>query len=407
MKNEWQKKTIRELATVSRGASPRPIASSRWFDMQGDIGWVRIADVNRSNGRELTHTTQKLSRDGVIRSRYLEPGSLILSIAASVGIPAITTIPTCIHDGFVSLTNLKIDKKFLFYLLKKNRNRLLEGGQSGSQTNVNSDIVRQLDLWVPLSEDEQKRIASVLWSVDNLIDLLMLKVEKKRAIQQGLMQGLLTGKTRLSGFTREWISIPVAKLSHIKARIGWQGLTTSEYLESGTYRLVGGTDFLEDGSIDWAVVPFVSKWRYSQDLNIQLRPNDVLITKDGTIGKVAIVNELPHPTTLNSGVYVIRPKGNAYDPRFMFWMLKSSAFDTFINSLSAGSTINHLYQKDLVSLSFMVPKDLAEQTTIANVMDATQDEINILEKQLESTKAIKQGMMQELLSGRTCLLKEK
>ena len=122
---------------------------------------------------------------------------------------------------------------------------------------------------------------------------------------------------------------------------------------------------------------------------------------------MAIVNELPHPTTLNSGVYVIRPKGNAYDPRFMFWMLKSSAFDTFINSLSAGSTINHLYQKDLVSLSFMVPKDLAEQKAIANVMDATQDEISILEKQLESTKAIKQGMMQELLSGRTCLLKEK
>ena len=88
-------------------------------------------------------------------------------------------------------------------------------------------------------------------------------------------------------------------------------------------------------------------------------------------------------------------------------MLKSSAFDTFINSLSAGSTINHLYQKDLVSLSFMVPKDLAEQKAIANVMDATQDEISILEKQLESTKAIKQGMMQELLSGRTCLLKEK
>ena len=150
----------------------------------------------------------------------------------------------------------------------------------------------------------------------------------------------------------------------------------------------------------------MSGWRYSQDLNIQLRPNDVLITKDGTIGKVAIVNELSHPATLNSGVYVVRPKGNAYDPRFMFWMLKSSAFDTFINSLSAGSTINHLYQKDLVSLSFMVPKDLEEQKAIASVIDAAQKEISALEKQLESAKAIKQGMMQELLSGRTRLLKE-
>lgn len=306
------------------------------------------------------------------------------------------------------LTDIKCDRDYLMYVLQSDsiQREINSIRTVGAQPKLALGRIKDFEIILPEDRQEQSRIARALNTADTFLKELEKIITKKRAIKQGLMQELLTGRTRLPGFFDEWVSIPVAKLSHIKARIGWQGLTTSEYLKSGVYRLVGGTDFLEDGSLDWAEVPFVSGWRYSQDLNIQLRPNDVLITKDGTIGKVAIVNELSHPATLNSGVYVVRPKGNAYDPRFMFWMLKSSAFDTFINSLSAGSTINHLYQKDLVSLSFMVPKDLEEQKAIASVIDAAQKEISALEKQLESAKAIKQGMMQELLSGRTRLLKE-
>ena len=89
----------------------------------------------------------------------------------------------------------------------------------------------------------------------------------------------------------------------LKARIGWQGLTTEEYLSTGDYGLVTGTDF-RDGYIDWDNCVYVEKIRYVQDKNIQLKVNDVLVTKDGTIGKVAFVNKLPNPTTLNSGIFV-------------------------------------------------------------------------------------------------------
>lgn len=201
---EWRDITIGALATVSRGASPRPIASTRWFDAKSDVRWVRIADVNRSDGRTLRETTQTLSPDGVARSRLLEPGTLIMSIAATVGIPVIIGVPACIHDGFVALENLKADKRFLLYVLKASERRLREAGQSGSQMNINADIVRGLSVRIPVDRAEQKRIAAALWAADDQIAGLERLIAKKQAIKQGMMQQLLTGRTRLPGFGTAW-----------------------------------------------------------------------------------------------------------------------------------------------------------------------------------------------------------
>ena len=98
----------------------------------------------------------------------------------------------------------------------------------------------------------------------------------------------------------DWEATNIDKLCTLKARIGWQGLTTGEYLPQGNYILITGTDF-KDGYIDWQNCCYVSKWRYDQDTNIQIKEGDVLISKDGTIGKVAFLNCIPGPGTLNSG----------------------------------------------------------------------------------------------------------
>ncbi|QCV95032.1 restriction endonuclease subunit S [Acidipropionibacterium acidipropionici] len=214
--SDWERVKIGALTSVSRGASPRPIASPRWFDTQSKIRWVRISDVNRSNGRILRETIQALSTDGVSRSRYLKPGTLIMSIAATVGIPVITGIPTCIHDGFVALENLKVDQRFLLYLLKVSEPRLRENGQSGSQMNINSDIVRDLDVLIPSDRGEQERIATALWDVDELIVSLEHAVAKKRAIKQGMMQELMTGRTRLPGFSGDWEEATLGSVLHVK-----------------------------------------------------------------------------------------------------------------------------------------------------------------------------------------------
>ena len=206
--------------------------------------------------------------------------------------------------------------------------------------------------------EEQKSIATTLSDVDELINRLKKLISKKKNIKQGAMQQLLTppheGGKRLPGFSGDWVEINLGRSSILKARIGWQGLTTAEYLNSGEYNLITGTDF-KDGYIDWENCVYVEKDRFDQDKNIQVQANDVLVTKDGTIGKVAFVNEVYKPTTLNSGVFVIRPLDRAYISRFFYFILMSEYFELFLSKLAAGSTISHLYQKDFIHFTFPAP----------------------------------------------------
>ncbi|MCX9565340.1 restriction endonuclease subunit S, partial [Vibrio cholerae] len=163
-----------------------------------------------------------------------------------------------------------------------------------------------------------------------------------------------TKPSELGEIPEDWERISIGRDTVLKARIGWQALTTKEYQTTGDIYLVTGTDF-DSGAVKWERCFYVSEWRYKQDQNIQLRNDDVLITKDGTIGKVGYVTALSRPATLNSGVFVVRPKNNNLMQRFLFYVLTSRVFDDFINRITAGSTITHLYQKDFVNFEFSAP----------------------------------------------------
>ncbi|RPH76581.1 MAG: restriction endonuclease subunit S, partial [Nitrospiraceae bacterium] len=99
-----------------------------------------------------------------------------------------------------------------------------------------------------------------------------------------------------------------------------------------------------------------------------------------------------------------RPKNAAYDPQFFYYALTSRIFDDFLTKLQAGSTISHLYQKDFVNFSFLAPATVAEQAAIAEVLSDMDAEIAALDQRLAKTRALKLGMMQELLTGKTRLI---
>ena len=304
----------------------------------------------------------------------------------------------------LSVDRTVADPLFLFYLFTSDEQQNLIQSRT-IQTGVphiNLGILREIPVQLPPLA-EQRAIAEALSDVDQLLGSLEKLIAKKRAIKQAAMQQLLTGKTRLPGFSGKWTELNMARDSILKARIGWQGLTTAEYLTTGNYYLVTGTDFVE-GRVDWRTCYFVDRSRFVQDRNIQLAPSDVLLTKDGTIGKAGFVDSLPGPATLNSGVFVIRPEKNAYFPKYMYYILTSQIFDAFLVRLQAGSTISHLYQKDFSGFSFNAPQ-MDEQTAIATTLSDMDAEIASLERRLDKTRAIKQGMMQQLLTGRVRLVK--
>lgn len=306
------------------------------------------------------------------------------------------------HQRVYVMNNFRdVDGKYFYYFFSKNFIKEVEKYTAKSSVDsVRRAMIADMEFTHP-QLPEQQDIVRVLTAFDSYIADLAELIEKKRCIRDGALEDLISGRTRLDGFNGEWTTVSFNQVITPKARIGWQGLKKHEYLRTGYSYLIGGTDF-SHGTVSLDNIWCVSKDRYDMDMNIQVSKNDVLVTKDGTIGKVALVPELGKPATLNSGVFVFRTN-NRLLPTFLFRVLSSSVFREFIDTLSAGSTIKHLYQKDLKNFEFEIPMDKKEQESIATVLTAMDEEIEVLEIERNKMIQIREGAMDDLLTGRVRL----
>ena len=168
---------------------------------------------------------------------------------------------------------------------------------------------------------------------------------------------------RFKGFSDAWEQRKLSEVTSMHARIGWQNLRTSEFLDSGNYMLITGTDF-NDGAINFSTCHYVERERYEQDRNIQIHNGSILITKDGTLGKVAYVQGLSMPATLNAGVFNVQIKdANNVDEKYLFQYLKAPFLMDYVDKKATGGTIKHLNQSILVDFPVILPQR-SEQTLI-------------------------------------------
>jgi type I restriction enzyme S subunit len=388
---DWLKYTIGDLIEFEGGSQPDKV----FFRPSWRPGYVRLIQIRdyKTNKYE-TFVPASLARrfcntNDIMIGRYGPPIFQILrGIEGAYNVALIKAKPRPQINHLYAYYYLQQQKLFTFVEKLSQR--------SSGQTGVDLTELRNYPLPLPPDTAEQAAIATALSDMDALIESLDQVLAKKRHLKHGALQELLRPKDG-------WLEKRLGSTSVCKARIGWQGLTTAEYLDTGDFCLVTGTDF-RNGYIDWDNCHYVAKVRYKQDENIQLRSRDVLVTKDGTIGKVAFVDRLHKPATLNSGVFVIRPIEDAFDPAFFYYVLCSNVFTDFLGQLSAGSTINHLYQKDFVNFVYNTPGTLNQQSAIAAILSDMDAEIAALETKLAKARQIKQGMMQNLLTGRIRLV---
>lgn len=265
---------------------------------------------------------------------------------------------------------------------------------------------------------EQTQIANYLDNkikvIDKKTNLLEQKILKYKELRKSIIYNAVTKggdqnvKLKYSGIDwigkipEHWEIVRIKDFTYLKARIGWQGLRSDEFIDNSNWLCITGTDF-KNGEIDWNNCYSIEKERYDQDKNIQLRLNDLLITKDGTIGKVALVNYLPKKATLNSGVFVTRPLMSKYSNSFMYWLLNSNVFTLFIDYYKNGSTILHLYQNVFERFCYGLPS-LNEQTQIANYLNnktTTIDNIiQNIEKQIDALAELRKTLINDVVTGK-------
>ncbi len=389
----WSLSYISDIAEVMGGGTPSTYNNDYW---NGQINWFTPTEVNEP--KYYYESERKISTEGLknCSAKLLPVDSILLTSRAVIGNVGILKIESCTNQGFQSLIpKNNVSNEFVYYLVHTLKPIFLRLASGSTFLEISPQKIKKIQIALP-PLPEQKAIAEVLSDTDNLIQALEKQIAKKRLIKQGVMQELLRPK-------EWWEKKKLGSVAILKARIGWQGLTTAEYKDSGDYFLITGTEF-KNGFIDWENCHFVEEDRYQQDKNIQIKEHDVLVTKDGTIGKVALIKRLIKPATLNSGVFVVRPINGSFYPEFFYYLLLSEVFIRFLSQLTAGSTINHLYQKDFVSFEFFSPNNLDEQVRIATILSDMDSGISALENKLIKQKSIKMGLMQQLLTGKIRLL---
>ena len=365
---DWASKAVREVAPLQRG-----------FDLPTSRIRTGPHPVVYSNGVLRHHHRAMVKGPGVVTGRSGTIGKV--HFVAKDFWPHNTAFWVVSYRGN--------DPKFVYYLYSHiDFSRFLSG--SGVPTLNRNDVHQYLTSIPPVSE--QCAIAAALSDVDELIGSLDALIDKKHVIKQAVMQQLLTGKTRLLGFVGEWVRRRIDELADVDPE-NLPGSTDPGFL----FNYIS-LDHVETGRL----------LGYSRELfetapsraRRVVRTSDVLMStvRPALKGHLLFSGQVPN-AVCSTGFAILRSKRDHCDPRFLFAHLFGEVVGTQVQSLLAGSNYPAINSRDVGRLRVPCPPTLAEQRAIATVLSDMDAEIAAVERRLAKTRAVKQGMMQQLLTG--------
>ena len=365
---------------------------------------LRVLDIEngRINKSELITTTREISTS--YKRTILKAGDLVMPLRGKVGeVGAVDEDLTGSNlTRGVALIAIRSEWSGLFcrqfIAAPSTRARLQQAMNGSALQEIPIAALRAFKIALPPTKPEQEAIAEALSDADALIESLDQLITKKRQIKQGAMQELLTGKRRLAGFSGEWEVKRLAELADIRS--GGTPSTTQPKFWDGGVMWCTPTDITALNGFKY--LSNTSRTISSEGLkasSAEIIPiHSIVMTSRATIGECAI-NTVP--MTTNQGFKNFVPF-DSVDTEFLYYLLTTQRAG-FIG-LCSGSTFLEIGKTQLSWYQVQVPKTKSEQTAIATILSDMDTELDALESRLAKARQIKQGMMQELLTGRIRLL---
>ena len=248
---------------------------------------------------------------------------------------------------------------------------------------------------------EQKPIADALSDADALIESLDQLIAKKRQIKQGAMQELLIGKRRLPGFSGEWENLLIEDIADVKTGPFGSALHESDYVQSGTPIIT--VEHLGEFGVTRQNLPLVSDEDCKRLSAYAVKSGDIVFSRVGSVDRNSLISESESGWLFSGRLLRVRvDKERVYAP-YLSFQFHTQSFKQLVLAVAVGQTMASLNTRILKNISVTLPS-LAEQTAIATVLSDMDTELAALESRLAKARQIKQGMMQELLTGRIRLL---
>lgn len=387
----WNTVKLKDICDFIGGGTPSKQVENFWC---GNIPWISSSDLIESSIWEI-NITRHITAEAVAKSAtHICPRNTVLVVSrVGVGKVAIAPFEVCTSQDFTNLVSKKHDARFLAYCIQNKMKIMAEKTQGTSIKGVTVENIAQMEIELP-PQEEQTAIAEALSDIDNLISSQQKLIEKKKAIKQGTMQELLTGKKRLPGFSGKWTNTTLGRCFSKIVGGGTPSRAISEFW---------------NGEIPWATVkdfatfnPYKTQEYISEaGLNhssTHLIPKGTLITSTRMgIGKIVIYYV---DVAINQDLKALFVSDDV-SKEYIYHLF--GMVGKIIESLGNGSTVKGIRIEQLKNLSIVLPKK-NEQQAIAQVLSDMDSEIEQLEKKLAKYQQIKQGMMQELLTGRIRLV---
>ncbi len=353
--------------------------------------------------------TSEQKADDLI-SCNIYPGEIILSkmgdpVARACFVPTIDQRYLMASDGIrLAVDRNRFDKKFVHDYINFTyfRKKVIKSSTGSTRQRISLQDLKKLPFIAP-SLSEQRAIAATLSDVDALLATLNALIAKKRAIKQGVMQELLTGKIRLSGFTGKW------DVKHLvnECELITKGTTPTTLGKSFTthgINFVKIESITDEGDIIIDKLAFIDDETNHMLKRSQLREKDILFSIAGALGRTAIVKQNLLPANTNQALALIRLRPcSELDHNYLLNYLRSTFIQKHIETINVQAAQANLSLENVRDFDIKFPS-ISEQRAITAVLSDMCDEISALEQQREKTRLLKQGMMQELLTGKTRLL---
>ncbi|CAN2046859.1 type I restriction enzyme, S subunit [Candidatus Magnetomoraceae bacterium gMMP-1] len=390
---DWEVKNLGEIGSFSKGIGIKKDQSN-----SGNIPCVRYGELYTRHNDFIKQFYSFISEEVSQTSKKLETGDILFAGSGETK-EEIGKCSAFINDfeayaggDIVILSPFNISSLFLGFLLNSAniQKQKASRGQGDAVVHISASQLKQIKIPLP-PLPEQKAIAEVLSDTDNLIQALEKRIAKKRLIKQGAMQKLLTPKD-------DWKIVKIKDITKFHK----QGYYTQEsYKSDGKYFLLRGTD-MQNPLIDLSTAPKINVSDVDYE-SYKVIEGDFLFVRSGAIGRYGIAKEdLPNSIF---GSYLINfTFTDVIDLEFFGYFYQSQSALRQLKSITQGGGNLNINAENIKALKIPIPPTKEEQKAIAEVLSDMDNEIEKLESKLAKYKMLKQGLMQNLLTGKIRLI---
>ena len=402
---DWDAPLLDSLAKRGSGHTPDKKHPEYW---NGPIQWISLKDSDVLDRVYIEETSASITPAGIANSSaVIHPaGTVVLSRDAGVGKSAITKTPMAVSQHFMAWhCGPRLDNHFLYYWLQASKPEFERIAMGNTIKTIGLPFFRSYRVPQPPA-GEQSAIATALSDVDALLAKIDQLIAKKRDLKQATMQQLLTGQTRLPGFSGEW---EVRRLGDLFAFSGGHTASRDQLSNSGYCYLHYGdihksTKTYIDLEAEFLDIPKLTVRLSDVTPSAMLKDGDVVFVDaseddDGTSRHVVVVNPLDKPYISGLHTIVAKAKGDLLDNGFKRFCFQTKTIKQQFQFFAVGTKVSGISKTSIAKIELKFPPT-AEQTAIATVLSDMDAELAALEARRDKTRALKQGMMQALLTGR-------